>query len=113
MWKTIDSKKLSFSPYRKGNANIKRVIEKKAVGTKRIAGLGLIEVPPGGVFPPHTHPEREEVYYVLAGSGIILVDDEEIQAAEGLTFYVSGETRHGMKNLGGESLVVLYVTVYV
>ena len=113
MWKTIDSKTLSFSPYRTGQAQIKRVIEQDAVGTKRIAGLGFIEVPPGGVFPPHTHPEREEVYYVLAGSGSILVDDEVIQAEEGLTFYVSGETRHGMKNLGSEHLLVLYVTVYV
>jgi mannose-6-phosphate isomerase-like protein (cupin superfamily) len=113
LWKTINSKTLPFSPYRTGHAHIKRVIEQSAVGTKRIAGLGLIEVPPGGVFPSHTHPEREEVYYVLAGSGSILVDDETVQAEEGLTFYVSGETRHGMKNLGRERLLVLYVTVYV
>jgi quercetin dioxygenase-like cupin family protein len=113
LWKTIDSKTLSFTPYRKGQAQIKRVIEQNAVGTKRIAGLGLIAVPPGGVFPPHTHPEREEVYYVLAGSGSILVEDKVIQAEEGLTFYVSGETRHGMKNLGSERLLVLYVTAYV
>lgn len=113
LWRIIDSEKLSFSPYRRGVANIKRIIEKKVIGTKRIAGFGLIEVPPGGVFPPHTHPEREEIYYVLSGSGTIVVEDQEIQAKEGLTFYVSGEPPHGVRNRGNESLVVLFVTVYV
>jgi len=113
LWKVIESKTLPFSSYRKGVANIKRIIEQKVMGTKRIAGFGLIEVPPGGVFPPHTHPEREEVYYVLSGSGTIVVDDQELQATEGVTFYVSGEPVHGMRNRGDESFIVLFITVYV
>jgi mannose-6-phosphate isomerase-like protein (cupin superfamily) len=90
-----------------------RIIERKAVGTKNISGVGLIEVPPKGIFPLHTHPEREEVYYVLSGSGHILVNDQEIPATEGLTFYVSGETSHGMKNLSNVPFIVLYITTYV
>jgi len=112
MWKVIKSGELPFTPYPKGNSNIKRIVEKEKVGTERIAGFGLIEVPPGGVFDPHTHPEREEIYYVLSNSGSIIVRDEEIPAKEGLTLYVSGEDPHGLKNQGDEPLLVIFTTVY-
>jgi len=112
MWKAIESGMIPFAPYSKGIANIKRIIEKDKVGAERIAGFGLIEVPPGGVFGPHSHPEREEIYYVLSSSGSIVVGDQEVPAKEGLTLYVSGEDTHGMKNQGDEPLVVMFITVY-
>ena len=113
MWKVIDSGKIPFKPYRTGISNIKRIIEQKTIGTKRIAGFGLIEVPPRGVFGPHRHPEREEIYYVLSSSGSIVIGDEEIPAREGLTIYVSGEDPHGMRNQGDKPLIVIFVTVHV
>lgn len=113
MWTVIDSEDLPFTPYRTGLASIKRVIERTSVDTKRLAGFGLIEVPPGGVFGPHTHPEREEIYYVLAASGALVVQDTEIPAKAGLTLYVSGEEPHGMKNDGSRPLIVAFVTVAV
>ncbi|MDQ1279279.1 MAG: hypothetical protein QG670_539 [Thermoproteota archaeon] len=113
MWKIIRSKDVSFSPYPKSTASIKRILEQKTLGSKRLGGLGIIEVPPNGVFPEHTHPEREEVYYVLSGSGSILIEGKEVEAEEGLTFYVSGENPHGIKNAGRETLWILFVTVYV
>jgi mannose-6-phosphate isomerase-like protein (cupin superfamily) len=112
MWKIIRSGEMPFKPYPKGISNIKRVLEKDKAGTARIAGFGLIEVPPGGVFGPHLHPEREEIYYVLSGTGSVLVGGEEIPAEEGLTLYVSGEDLHGLKNEDEEPLTVIFVTVY-
>ena len=113
MWSAIESETIPFSPYRKGVANIKRIVEKETVETKRFTGVGLLEIPPNGEFPQHTHPEREEIYYVLSGSGAITVEDKEIPASEGLTIYVSGDTLHGIKNETQESLVVLYVHVEI
>lgn len=113
MWAVIDSGDLPFTPYRTGSANIKRVLEQSSVDTKRIAGFGVIEVPPGGVFGPHAHPEREEIYYVLTASGSLVVQDTEIPATEGLTLYVSGEDLHGLKNDGTNPLIVAFVTVRV
>ena len=112
MWKVIQSAEIPFTPYSKGIANIKRVIGKDEVGTERIAGFGLLEVPPGGVFGSHTHPEREEIYYVLSNSGSIVVGDKEVPAREGLTLYVSGEDPHGLKNQDNEPLLVIFITVY-
>ena len=112
MWKIIESGEIPFTPYSKGISNIKRIVEKEKVGTKRIAGFGLIEVPPDGVFGPHAHPEREEIYYVLSNSGTIVIGNNEIPAKEGLTFYVSGEDIHGLRNQGDKPLLVMFVTVY-
>ncbi|HID90427.1 TPA: cupin domain-containing protein [Candidatus Bathyarchaeota archaeon] len=114
MWSVIDSEKIPFSPYRKGVSNIKRILDRETVGSKRFTGFGLLEVPPReGVFLPHTHPDREEIYYVLSGSGTILVEDREIPAKEGLTVYVSGELPHGIRNQTDEPLMILYVHAQV
>ena len=113
MWSVIESEKIPFSPYTKGVSNIKRIFEQKTVGSRRFTGFGLLEIPPGGVFPQHTHPDREEVYYVLSGSGTIMVEDKEVAAREGLTFYVSGESSHGVKNQSDKPLMVLFVHAQV
>ena len=112
MWKIIDSEELPFTPYPKGKANIKRIIEKEKVGTERIGGFGLIEVPPGGVFEPHTHPEREEIYYVISDSGSLIVGDKEVPAKRGLALYVSGVDAHGLKNPGNRPLLIMFVTAF-
>ncbi len=113
MWSVVESKKIPFSPYRKGVSNIKRILDQKTVESKRFTGFGILEIPPGGVFPRHTHPEREEIYYVLSGSGTILVEDEEVPAKEGLTVYVSGELSHGINNQTDKPLTILYVHAQV
>jgi len=112
MWKIIESDQIPFAPYPRGVSNIKRIVDGEKVGTKRIAGFGLIEVPPGGMFGPHAHEEREEIYYVLSDSGSLLVGEEEIPARGGLTLYVSGEDLHAMRNRGDKPLLVVFVTVY-
>ena len=113
MSSVIESGKVPFSLYTKGVSSIKRIFEQKTVGCKRFTGFGLLEIPPGGVFPPHTHPDREEVYYVLSGTGTIMVEDKEVPAVEGLTVYVSGETSHGIKNQTDKPLTVLFVHAQV
>ena len=65
------------------------------------------------MFPLHTHPDREEIYYVLSGSGTIMVENKEVPAKEGLTIYVSGESSHGIKNQTGKPLMVLFVHVQI
>ena len=113
MWKVIESGKISFTPYRKGISQIKRVLDQQSVGSKRFSGFGILKIPVGGIFPQHTHPEREEIYYVLSGSGSILVEDEEIEAMEGLTLFISGEMKHGIENHTNRPLTVLFVHAQV
>ena len=113
MWSIIESEKIPFSPYPKGVSNIKRILEQKEVGSKRFTGFGLLEIPPGGIFPQHTHPDREELYYVLSGLGTITIEDKEFPAKESLTIFVPGEFPHGIKNQTDKPLIVLFVHAQV
>lgn len=108
MWRTIDSEEILFTPYKKGKANIKRIFTQET-GCKRFTGFGLLEIPPGGVFPAHTHPEREEIYHIVEGTGCILIGDEKIEAKRGVSLYVSGDVPHGLENQTDKTLLAMFV----
>ena len=112
MWRMIDSRDMAFEPYSKGVADIKRVLRQKA-GEGRFEGFGLLRVPPKGIFPKHVHPEREEIYYVISGSGTLMIEDKEMAVSEGTVIYVSGEVPHGLSNNTDQTFSVIYVTAFV
>jgi len=112
MWKVVDAEGISYSPYKTGVANIKRVLGQDELQEMKFSGFGFIQVPPGGEFQVHVHPEREEIYYVLSGSGTIEVEGKPVEARPGITLHISGETAHGIKNDTGETLTIIYVTAW-
>jgi len=112
MWRIINSGDMAFEPYSKGVADIKRVLRQKAE-EGRFEGLGFLRIPPNGAFPKHSHPEREEIYYVTSGLGILMIEDKEVAVSEGSVVYVSGDVPHGLSNPTDKPLVVLYVTAFV
>jgi mannose-6-phosphate isomerase-like protein (cupin superfamily) len=42
----------------------------------------------------HYHERTDEFYYVIAGKGSMILDDEEIELHEGVVVYVPRGTRH-------------------
>lgn len=108
MWTTTDSEEIPFTRYKKGRANIKRIFTQES-GCKRFTGFGFLEIPPGGTFPAHTHPGREEIYHVVDGAGHILMGDKKIEAKKGLSLYVSGDVPHGLENQTDKTLLVMFV----
>jgi mannose-6-phosphate isomerase-like protein (cupin superfamily) len=111
MWRVINSRDMAFEPYSKGIAEIKRVM-RQGGGEGRFEGFGFLRVPPNGVFPRHSHPEREEIYYVVSGTGTLMVGDEEATVSVGSVVYISGDVSHGLSNLTDVPLVVIYVTAF-
>lgn len=111
MWRIIKSEEYSFEPYGKGVAEIKRLMRQSST-EGRFEGLGLLKIPSNGVFPKHVHPEREEIYYVLSGSGILMIEDSEMKIMEGDAVYISGYVQHGLRNVSEKELLVLYTTAF-
>ena len=71
---------------------------------------GVADVEPGA--PDRTFVHRhdpDELYFVLCGSGSVLVDDEEFAVAAGSTVFVPGGAWHSARNTGDEVLRILYV----
>ena len=55
----------------------------------------------------HYHERTDEIYYVIAGQGTMVLDGEEVELHEGVVVYVPRGTRHKAKG----DLTVLVVCV--
>lgn len=72
-----------------------------------LVGLNCFE--PGQEHRLHTHAGQDKVYYVLSGTGLFLLEDRELPMAEGQMMAAPEGVPHGIRNTGGERLVVLAV----
>lgn len=58
----------------------------------------LVEVPPGGFVPPHTHSNEEEGYFVLEGALTLSIGDQSRTLEPGEFGHVPPRTLHGYAN---------------
>jgi len=71
-------------------------------------GLGLANVPRGkGYTFMHSHGEQEEVYIVLSGSGIIRIEDEDIDLRPGDFVRVAPQAKRALKASDESDLLVI------
>ena len=72
--------------------------------------LGVAELDRGEArdFRPHRHA-HPEVYYILAGEGIVSLAGTEHHVRPGTTVFIPGNIPHGARNTGSEVLRLLYV----
>ncbi len=61
----------------------------------RAFGINQVDLPPGAAGREHDHAEsgQEEVYLVLAGGGVMVVDGEEVELKPGRYVFVAAESR--------------------
>ncbi len=80
----------------------------RSVGLKR-TGVNFIRVPAGREsFVYHSHRYEEEWLYILAGSGIALIDGQEFPIAAGdFLGFPTPSVAHLLRNTGVEDLVYL------
>ena len=66
---------------------------------------------PGVSIGLHEHVDDEEYYYVLAGSGTLIMDGEEhpVQAGDLAAVYPGG--RHGIKNTSDQTMRLLVISI--
>lgn len=71
--------------------------------------VGLNAFEPGQEHALHAHAGMDKVYQVLAGSGSFLLEGREIPMEAGLMLVAPAGVPHGIRNTGGERLVVLAI----
>ena len=76
----------------------------------RAFGLYQVELPPGAETVRHDHREdgAEDAYAVLRGSGVVIVDDQEVAVAPGDFIAVTPDSARFVR-AGGEGLVFIAV----
>ena len=71
--------------------------------------VGLNAFEPGQEHKLHAHSGMDKVYHVLAGSGVFLLADRKAPMAAGMTLIAPAGVPHGIRNTGGERLLVLAI----
>ena len=55
----------------------------------------------------HSHPNTEEIYYILSGRGIMAIEDEQFRVVPGDAVGICAGRRHQIYNHGEQPLVFL------
>ena len=90
------------------------------VGLSTHAGRGLYSsiIPPGGSNTGHWHPDKDEYYHIVKGSGIIVTQMENLlsngtspdrqEVSEGMSFNLPARLVHRIFNTGAEPLTFFF-----
>jgi quercetin dioxygenase-like cupin family protein len=89
-----------------GGSWSKMVLNEKSLGSNS-ASLGYSVFTPGCVTAMVSHA-TEEVAYVLAGSGELRLEDENVPFAAGQGLFVPAGTWHAVANTGDEDVVMVF-----
>lgn len=73
----------------------------------RHQSLAEATVPPGVATVLHRHARSEEIYHVLAGSGVMTLGRDELAVRAGDTVCIPPGTPHRIRNAGTTPLVFL------
>jgi quercetin dioxygenase-like cupin family protein len=75
-------------------------------------GMNLVDIGPGGGIPEHTEEERdqEEVFIVLEGDAVAVLDGEDQAAPKGTFVRVSPQVRRTIRNDGDTPARVMIVS---
>lgn len=70
----------------------------------------LVSLQPGAVVPPHAHEHHDEIFDVIEGEGLFILDGQEITLKPGMTICVPAQTRHSLR--AGDQPWILRETVH-
>jgi quercetin dioxygenase-like cupin family protein len=86
-------------------------LARKTLGVNAF-GMNVVDIGPGGQIPEHTEEERdhEEVFIVLDGDAVAVVDGMEQPAPSGTFVRVSPAVRRQIRNDGGGPARILIVS---
>ena len=60
--------------------------------------LAEARVPPGAITEAHYHPQTEEIYYILEGSGVMTINDEQRPVGPGDAIAIPPGATHQIEN---------------
>ncbi|MFB6103127.1 MAG: cupin domain-containing protein [Haloplanus sp.] len=77
-------------------------------GSERLSA-GVVNLEPGKGHEIHTHPDSDEILYVIGGEGEQTVDGESREVGPGDMIYIPAGVEHGTTNTGWDTLQLLAV----
>jgi mannose-6-phosphate isomerase-like protein (cupin superfamily) len=93
--------------YKTLDGSLIRELMHPAVHGNRTQSLAEATVRPGQTTRIHRHGQAEEMYYILAGEGLMVVDNENQAVHAGDAIHIPPGAWHSMTNTGHVDLVFL------
>ena len=81
------------------------LISPRNSSTKNLS-IQISTVPVGSEQPIHAH-DPEQCYYIIKGTGLMIIEDETSEVTSGDAIYIPSNKKHGIKNFGDEALEYL------
>jgi mannose-6-phosphate isomerase-like protein (cupin superfamily) len=69
-----------------------------------------VEAPPGSEQARHEHPESEQAYVIVAGRGLMTVDDRSFEVAPGTLVLIEPGEQHSIRGLSATPLTYISAT---
>jgi quercetin dioxygenase-like cupin family protein len=101
-------KHITESPWYVSKGHTQGATSKRLVGTAHGAkhvGYVLSCYTPGNYMEPHVHKVREQVYHILEGEGVLVIDGVKHRVGPGDVAFFPAGVRHGLYNEGTQNLV--------
>lgn len=92
-----------------GGALSKGLVTPENTGTQRI-DFRISHYAPAAYVGEHVHGIQEQIYYVLDGEGVLMLDDERYLMRSHDYVYVPPGVRHSFTNTGLTGLIFLVIT---
>lgn len=90
----------------KDGSEIRELLAHRNSGIRN-QSLAEARLPPGGQTTPHYHPQTEEIYYILAGTGRMTIGEESRDVGPGDAIAIPPGAPHTIQNTGDDVLKFL------
>ena len=67
---------------------------------------GTQQIPVGIGIPIHRHRDKDEAFYVIEGSGNLILDDVRLPIGKGVSIFIPKNSWHGFENASHELLLL-------
>ena len=96
-----------IEPYTTKDGSIIRELMHPAIHGNQNQSLAEAIVPKGSTIQLHRHRNAEELYHITAGSGVMVVGEEQFAVAKGDTICIMQDTPHQIANTGATPLKLM------
>jgi quercetin dioxygenase-like cupin family protein len=87
--------------------DVKWLVTSESVGAEHCV-FGITVFPPGAKHDIHRHPNAEETEYIVSGSGIAAVGDDDVRIGTGEMVFVPRNEYHGFHNDSDRETVMVW-----
>jgi len=70
--------------------------------------FGVYKLEANEYHPRHFHPAGAEFYYIVEGSCLVTVDDDEVEATPGTAIYLPAGTIHAVRTGSEQGMTMVY-----